>query len=149
MGTLATTAYKRLASQITWKKNQPYNKVMAWLCCHLCFSLLRSSITAIREARSGDGHAARAMQWTLLSTKGRCKYKTLSSYIYRARTRHFIITSNHYIYASVTPNNRPICIGLYKPEWLGRLIPIRCASQNTETVIQMFGNLRLPSSVNN
>ena len=61
MGTLATTAYKRLASQITWKKNQPYNKVMAWLCCHLCFSLLRSSITVIREARSRDGHAARAI----------------------------------------------------------------------------------------
>ena len=31
MGTLATTAYKRLASLIAWKKNQPNNKVM--LCC--------------------------------------------------------------------------------------------------------------------
>ena len=52
MGTLATTSYKRLASLNAWKKNQPYNKVMAWLRCHFCFSLLRSSITAIREARS-------------------------------------------------------------------------------------------------
>ena len=34
------------------------------------------------------------LQWTLLSTKGRYKYKTLSSYIYYACTRHL----NHYIY---------------------------------------------------
>ena len=61
MGTLATTAYKRLASLISCKKNQPYNKVMAWPLCHLCFSLLRSSITAIRGARSRDGHAARSI----------------------------------------------------------------------------------------
>ena len=61
MGTLATTAYKRLASLISCKKNQPYNRVMAWLRCHLCFSLLRSSITAIRGARSRDGHAARSI----------------------------------------------------------------------------------------
>ena len=46
MGTLATTAYKRLTSLISCKKNQPYNKVMAWLRGHLCFSLLRSSIAA-------------------------------------------------------------------------------------------------------
>ena len=37
MGLLATTAYKRLASLIASKRNQPYNKVMAWLRCHLCF----------------------------------------------------------------------------------------------------------------
>ena len=59
METLATTAYKRFASLISCKKNQPYNKVMAWLRCHLCFSLLRPSITAIRGACSRDGHAAR------------------------------------------------------------------------------------------
>ena len=57
MGGLATTSYKRLASQIANKKEQPYSKVIAWLRCHLCFSLLRSSITAIRGARSSVGHA--------------------------------------------------------------------------------------------
>ena len=56
MGGLATTTYKRLASQIATKKDQPYSKVIAWLRCHLCFSLLRSSITAIRGARSSVGH---------------------------------------------------------------------------------------------
>ena len=61
MGTPATTAYKRLASLISCKKNQPYNRVMTWLRCHLCFSLLRSSTTAIRGARSRDGHAARSI----------------------------------------------------------------------------------------
>ena len=50
MGGLATTTYKRLASQTATKKDQPYSKVIAWLRCHLCFSLLRSSITAIRGA---------------------------------------------------------------------------------------------------
>ena len=43
------------------------------------------------------------LRWTLLSTKGRYKYKTLSSYIYYECTRHL----NHYIYASVTPNYQP------------------------------------------
>ena len=38
------------------------------------------------------------LQWTLLSTKGRCKYKTSSSYIYCACMRHL----NHYD-TSVTP----------------------------------------------
>ena len=61
MGPLATTTYKRLASQIASKRDQPYNKVMAWLRCHLCFSLLRSSITAIRGVRSRTVHAARCI----------------------------------------------------------------------------------------
>ena len=52
MGGLATTTYKRLASQIATKKDQPYSKVIAWLRCHLW-----SSITAIRGARSSVGHA--------------------------------------------------------------------------------------------
>ena len=60
MGPLATTAYKRLASLIASKRDLPYNKVMAWLRCHICFSLLRSSITAIRGARSRTVHAARS-----------------------------------------------------------------------------------------
>ena len=65
MGGLATTTYKRLASQIATKKDQPYSKVTAWLRCHLCFSLLRSSITAIRGARSSVRHASCLyQQWT-------------------------------------------------------------------------------------
>ena len=58
MGMLAATVYKRLASQIAIKRDQPYSKVISWLRCHLCFSLLRSSATAIRGARSFAGRAS-------------------------------------------------------------------------------------------
>ena len=58
MGMLATAVYKRLASQIAIKRDQPYSKIIAWLRCHICFSLLHSSVTAIRGARSSAGHAS-------------------------------------------------------------------------------------------
>ena len=41
----------------TYCCEQPYNVVMAWLRCHLSFSLLRSAITCLRGARSSTGHA--------------------------------------------------------------------------------------------
>ena len=50
--------YKRLASQIAIKRDQPYSKVISWLRCHLCFSLLHSSATAIRGAQSFAGRAS-------------------------------------------------------------------------------------------
>ena len=62
MGGLATTTYKRLASQIATKKDQPYSKIIAWLRCHLCFSLLRSSITAINPL--SDTLPCLYQQWT-------------------------------------------------------------------------------------
>lgn len=51
----ATVFYKRLASCLSTKWDQPY---MAWLRCRLNFSLLRSAIQCIRGARSTIGHAA-------------------------------------------------------------------------------------------
>ena len=53
-------AYKRLASLLANKRDQPYSVVMAWLRCHLSFSLLRSAITCLRGARSTTGHASYA-----------------------------------------------------------------------------------------
>ena len=59
LGVEATTFYKRLASKLSqW--NSPYSTTLCWLRCRLAFSLLRSSIQAIRGARSSCGHAVRS-----------------------------------------------------------------------------------------
>ena len=52
MGPAATTFYKRLASMIAKKHNQYYARIINWMRCGLRFSLLRSSIAAIRVSRS-------------------------------------------------------------------------------------------------
>ena len=55
MGGAATTVYKRLASLLSAKRDQSYDLVMSWLRCSISFSLLRSAITCLREARSIRG----------------------------------------------------------------------------------------------
>ena len=60
LGPAATSTYKRLATLLATKWNQPYSSTMNWLRCRLSFSLLRSSIQAIRGARSSAGVAMRA-----------------------------------------------------------------------------------------
>ena len=51
----ATILYKRLASILSQKWDQPYATTMGWLRCRLSFSLLHSSIRSIRGARSSSG----------------------------------------------------------------------------------------------
>lgn len=53
----ANTFYKRLASMLASKWDQPYSCTLRWLRCRLGFSLLRSAIQSIRGARSSRGHA--------------------------------------------------------------------------------------------
>ena len=60
LGVEATSFYKRLASKLSQKWDSPYSTTLCWLRCHLAFSLLRSSIQAIRGARSSRGHAVRS-----------------------------------------------------------------------------------------
>ena len=55
MGRQATVFFKRLASLLTRKRDQPYSHVIGWIRCHLEFSLLRSSITCLRGTRSIAG----------------------------------------------------------------------------------------------
>ena len=57
LGKAATVCYKRLASMLSSKHDQPYSSTIAWIRCALSFSLLRSSIRCIRGARSTVGHA--------------------------------------------------------------------------------------------
>ena len=52
-----TVFYKRLASLLSYKWDQPYSVTMGWLRCTLGFSLLKSFIQCIRGARSTQGHA--------------------------------------------------------------------------------------------
>ena len=56
MGRAATVAYKRLATLLAAKRDQPYSVVMGWLRCHLCFSLLRSTVICLRGSRSRRGY---------------------------------------------------------------------------------------------
>ena len=53
----ANTVYKRLASMLASKWDHTYSSTLCWLRCRLAFSLLRSSLQAIRGARSSCGHA--------------------------------------------------------------------------------------------
>lgn len=60
LGHIATATYKRLATLLAEKWDQPYSPTMYWLRCRLSFSLLRSTIQAIRGTRSASGRALRA-----------------------------------------------------------------------------------------
>ena len=51
-----TFFYKRLASLLAHEWGDDYLIVMGWLKCSLSFSLLRSAIQCIRDARSTIGH---------------------------------------------------------------------------------------------
>ena len=59
LGNAATVCYKRLASLIALKRDQPYSSTMSWLRCTLSFSLLRSAIQCVRGSRSAGGHAVK------------------------------------------------------------------------------------------
>ena len=58
LGKAASICYKRLASLLASKRDQPYSSTIAWLRCRLCFCLLHSSIQCIRGARSACGRAS-------------------------------------------------------------------------------------------
>ena len=60
MANEASVFYKRLASELATKWDQPYSSTLSWLRCRLPFSLLRSSIQCIRGARSSRGHASKS-----------------------------------------------------------------------------------------
>ena len=53
----ATHFYKRLASRLADKWDQPYSLMMRWLRCTISFALLHSAIQCIRGTRSSRGHA--------------------------------------------------------------------------------------------
>ena len=55
-----TMMYKRLATLLAAKWDQPYSSTMSLLRCCLSFSLLRFSIQAIRGARSTSGRASKS-----------------------------------------------------------------------------------------
>ena len=56
MGTEASIFYKHLTTLLADKH---YSRTLCWLRCRLSFSLLRSSIQALRGARLSRGHAGR------------------------------------------------------------------------------------------
>ena len=68
LGRIATTTYKRLASLLSSKWNQPYSTTMGWLRCRLSFALLRSSIAAIRGARSSSHRVSDSIAVDLVTT---------------------------------------------------------------------------------
>ena len=60
MARQSTTFYKRLASLLANKWDQPYSSTLCWVRSRLSFSLLRSAIQCIRGARSRHGHAVKS-----------------------------------------------------------------------------------------
>ena len=50
MANEATVFYKRLASKLATKWDQPYSSTLSWFHCRLTFSLLRSAVQCIRGA---------------------------------------------------------------------------------------------------
>ena len=63
--------YKRLASLLATKRDQPYNIIISFLRCRLSFSLLRSAIMCLRESRSTAGHPHKEIDFTLAVSEGR------------------------------------------------------------------------------
>ena len=59
MAPAATITFKRLASLLADKRQQDYNKTIAWIRCQLSFSLVRSSVMCLRGARSSYHRPAR------------------------------------------------------------------------------------------
>ena len=55
------TFYKRLASLLPEKWDQPYSATMGWLRCKISFSLLRSVVQCIRDARSSKGKVSQSI----------------------------------------------------------------------------------------
>ena len=51
---LCVCVYKRLASMLYDKHNQPYSKMVHWLRCRLSIFLLRSSIRCLRRSHSSN-----------------------------------------------------------------------------------------------
>ena len=52
MGRTAQVTFKRLASLLAAKRDEPYSHTIAWIRCLISFSLLRSAIMCLRGARS-------------------------------------------------------------------------------------------------
>ena len=65
----ANNFYKKLASMLAYKWDQKYSSTLPWLRCRLDFSLLRSTIKAIRGARSSCGYATKMPKVDLVNSE--------------------------------------------------------------------------------
>ena len=59
MGPMAIVVYKKLASMIATKHENPYSQTIHWLRYRLCFSLLRTAVMCLRGSRSSQGRLAK------------------------------------------------------------------------------------------
>ena len=69
MGHEASVFYKRLASLLSDKWNDPYATVLGWIRCKLSFCLLRSAMQCIRGARSSQGHYIKSAPVALVQSE--------------------------------------------------------------------------------
>ena len=77
----ATVFYRRLASLLAEKLEQPYSTTMGWLCCTLCFSLLHSSIQCLRGSRSSRGQPVFYFPLGLIQSESKFLAILLSTFI--------------------------------------------------------------------
>ena len=69
MGHEASVFYKRLASLLSDKWNDPYATVLGWIRCKLSFCLLRSAIQCIRGVQSSQGHYIKSAPVSLVQSE--------------------------------------------------------------------------------
>ena len=82
MGHEASAFYKRLASLLSDKWNDPYAIVLGWIRCRLSFCLLRSAIQCIRGARSSQGHYIKSAPVALVQPETQFLINCLTVYLY-------------------------------------------------------------------
>ena len=86
MGPIATVVYKRIATLITEKSDQPYSSTLFWIRCKLSFSLLHSAIMCIRGSSSSYHHPAGMIGEAIDLT---CSEGRIVSSQYREQTLRF------------------------------------------------------------
>ena len=65
LGRAASVMYRRLASKLADKWNEPYGTVMGWLRCQISFSLTRSAIACLRSSRVSHCHIPYSLPLTV------------------------------------------------------------------------------------
>ena len=81
MSKSTAVAYKHLADLISAKRGEPYGQVISWVRIKINFSLLKSSINAIRGYRSSQGRQSDLTHLHLsIMTAGHCLQSNYCNY---------------------------------------------------------------------
>jgi len=88
MGPTATIAFRKLASMLAVKRSIRYSRCLFWLCCRLCFLLLRSAVMCLRGHRSSFNHPITSII-DLAYSEGRLESSGLNWMLVFPAVQHF------------------------------------------------------------